>query len=327
MAKKKKKGRKKPPSRSRPGTESQMKVSTVEWSYDLIGKTIFSVSVAVGLVFIILYVITAFGPRGFDLFKYGNFHYLSAGIVTISGPIGIFEWYTYRLKLRQEEKFSDFLRDMAEYWKVGLSMAQAINTLARGEYGVLNKEIKKMSIQLSWGVAFNEVLKGLADTLNTRLVHRSVSLILEANKAGGKISDVLLTASHDTNEIRWIKIEREKGMQMYVWVIYISFFVYLAVILILVNQFLPSIMRASEEILGVGGGVSTGMAGLQIRMIREEFVVFIFYWSVIIQAVGNGLMAGTMGYGKVKAGLGHVFVMMLASWMVFTMAGVYGFAM
>ena len=44
-----------------------------------------------------------------------------------------------------EEKFPDFLRDLAEYWKGGLSMTVAVQTLATSEYGALNDEVKKMS--------------------------------------------------------------------------------------------------------------------------------------------------------------------------------------
>ena len=58
-----------------------------------------------------------------------------------------------------EEKFPDFLRDLAEYWKGGLAMTVAIQTLATSEYGALNGEIKKMSDQLSWGIKFSDVIK------------------------------------------------------------------------------------------------------------------------------------------------------------------------
>lgn len=307
--------------RGRP--QPKIKVSRIEWTLEYKGKIIFIISLCIAIVFFILYIISAFKDGKFDLVEYGNYHYLSLGIIIFSGPYGMFLWYEYRVKLKQEEKFADFLRDLAEYWKVGLSMTQAINTLSRGEYGILNKEIKKMGVQLSWGMAFNDVLLWLADTLNTKLVHRSISLILEANKAGGKISDVLLTAARDTNEIRWIKLEREKNMKMYVVVIYIAFFVYLAVIMILVTSFLPSIINATKAIQESSGGQQPSIAGLQIRLIDEDFVIFVFYWSVIVQAVGNGLMAGTMGYGKTSTGLGHVFVMVLLSWLLFTSVGLF----
>ena len=93
-----------------------------------------------------------------------------------------------------EEKFPDFLRDLAEYWKGGLSMTVAVQTLATSEYGALNDEVKKMSDQLSWGIKFCDVILQFAERVGTPLVKRAISLISEADRAGGKISDILVTA-------------------------------------------------------------------------------------------------------------------------------------
>ena len=62
-------------------------------------------------------------------------------------------------------------------------MTLSVRTLANSEYGALNPEIKKMSDQLSWGIAFEDVLKMFADRVGTPLVKRAVSLVSEANKA------------------------------------------------------------------------------------------------------------------------------------------------
>ena len=63
----------------------------------------------------------------------------------------------------KEEKFPDFLRDLAEYWKGGLSMTVAVQTLATSEYGALNDEVSQMSAQLSWGVKFSDVINLFAN--------------------------------------------------------------------------------------------------------------------------------------------------------------------
>ena len=305
-----------------------VKISTIEWDRHLAGKIWLIASIVVGGIFIVLYIISGFAVEDdvtrFDIINNGKFSYLSLGLLAIAS-YGFFASYDYRVTFQQEQKFGELLRDLAEYWKVGLSMSQAINTLGKGEYGILNKEIKKMSTQLSWGMAFNDVLLWLANQLNTKLAHRSISLILEANKAGGKISEVLVTAAKDANDICWLKLERQKGMSMYVYVIYISFGVYLAVILILVTSFLPAIIDASSAIIeseaGGSGGGTASLGNMEIRAIEENFIVFLFYWSVIIQSFGNGLMAGIMGYGRVSVGLSHAFIMVTLGWVAFLSTG------
>ena len=245
---------------------------------------------------------------------YANHHYLSFIFIAGLGPIAIYLAYYEWLLDKLEMKFSEFLLDLAEYWKVGLSMTTAISTIAQGEYGALNKQIKKMSTQISWGVAFNDVLRNFTEDIPTRIVARSVSLVLEANKAGGKISDVLVTAAKDAAEIKWLQKERQKGVFMYVIVIYLSYTVYIAVIAILVAVFLPPIIAASLAMAKGGGG---GFGGMKVKQLNKEKLVFIFYCSVIIQALGNGMMAGVMGRGKISQGLIHVWVMMVLAELLF----------
>lgn len=264
----------------------------------------------IGLVFTVLWVLSI-PDRGIP---YANHHYLSLIFIGGLGPIAFYLAYYETLLDRLEFKFSEFLLDLAEYWKVGLSMTMAISTIAEGEYGALNKQVKKMAVQISWGVAFNDVLRNFTEDIPTRIVARSVSLILEANKAGGKISDVLVTAAKDAAEIKWLQKERQKGVFMYVVIIYLSYVVYIAVIAILVAVFLPPIIEAS---IAMAKGGSGGFGGMKVRQLNKEKLVFIFYCSVIIQALGNGMMAGVMGRGKISQGLIHVWVMMMLAELLF----------
>ena len=75
--------------------------------------------------------------------------YIVFGIISLILPYGIYGYRRDQIRARVEEKFPDFLRDLAEYWKGGLSMTVAIQTLAKGEYGNLNDEVNKMSTQIS----------------------------------------------------------------------------------------------------------------------------------------------------------------------------------
>jgi len=84
--------------------------------------------------------------------------YLTFGILGFFGPIG-FYFHSKEKKLDKiEDKYPDFLRDLAEFWRGGLSMTTAVDTLSQGEYGALDDEVQKMATQLSWGVAFTDVL-------------------------------------------------------------------------------------------------------------------------------------------------------------------------
>ena len=210
-----------------------------------------------------------------------------------------------------EEKFPDFLRDLAEYWKGGLSMTLAVRTLASSEYGSLNNEVQKMSQQLSWGVAFGDVIVLFAERVGTPLVKRAISLIGEANRAGGKISDILVTAANDSREIKFLEGERERAIASYIAVIWTSYFVFLGVIVVLAKVFIPAISSANS------GDDSAQIGNMVIRAIDPLFFLVVFFYGVTAQGLGNGAMAGLMATGRLSSGMKHAGMMLIISTIAF----------
>lgn len=231
-------------------------------------------------------------------------------------------YYWERVEKRKneiEEKFPDFLRDMAEYWKGGLSMTVAVQTLVKSEYGALNDEVKKMSDQLSWGIKFSDVIKQFSERVGTPLVKRAITLIAEADRAGGKISDILVTAANDSREIKFLEGERNRAIGSYIAVIWTSYFVFLGVITLLGKIFIPAIAKSNtgEEGGGDSGGANIG--NMTIRAIDPLFFVTVFYYGVTMQAIGNGSMAGLMQNGRFSAGFKHSGMMIIAALLAFNL--------
>ena len=218
-----------------------------------------------------------------------------------------------------EEKFPDFLRDMAEYWKGGLSMTVAVQTLVKSEYGALNEEVKKMSDQLSWGIKFSDVIKQFSERVGTPLVKRAITLIAEADRAGGKISDILVTAANDSREIKFLEGERERAIGSYIAVIWTSYFVFLGVITLLGKIFIPAIAKSNSGDEGGGDSGGANIGNMTIRTIDPLFFVTVFYYGVTMQAIGNGTMAGLMQHGRFSAGFKHSGMMIVVALLAFNL--------
>ena len=244
--------------------------------------------------------------------------YIVFGLIALMYPYG---WYGKRqdaIRARVEEKFPDFLRDLAEYWKGGLSMTVAIQTLAKGEYGNLNDEVNKMASQISWGVSFGEVLEMFTERVTSPIVTRAVRMVDEANRAGGRISDILLAASFDAREIKALENERRQEVGSYVTVIYASFFVYLGIILVLASTFIPAIVDSSAA---TGGG-SMSIGNLTIREMNEVWISSMFLYSLMVQGIGNGLAAGFMSTGKLYSAFSRASFLLFLGWFIFELMGI-----
>ena len=252
------------------------------------------------------------GPLSLRPTMFVNFFGL--GFLVMVYPAAIYSDRQMRKIDAVEEKFPDFLRDLAEYWKGGLSMTLAVRTLANSEYGALNPEIKKMSDQLSWGIAFGDVLEMFAERVGTPLVKRAVSLVTEANKAGGKISDILVTAANDSREIQFLKGERARAIGSYIAVIWVSFIVFIGVIIVLSNVFIPAIASSNS------GGESETIGNMQINAVDPLFFLVVFFYGVTAQAMGNGAMAGIMATGRLATGMKHAGMMMIICLILFNLA-------
>ncbi|MGD9962956.1 MAG: type II secretion system F family protein, partial [Thermoplasmata archaeon] len=90
-----------------------------------------------------------------------------------------------------ETRLPDFLRDVAEAGRFGMTLADSIVVASTGRYGRLTPEIKKMSAQIEWGVPASEAIRLFSERVKTPLVIRMASIIRKANDAGGNVADVL----------------------------------------------------------------------------------------------------------------------------------------
>lgn len=244
-------------------------------------------------------------------------HFLCLGLMAGLGPYGLYAGREYNRVRRLEERFPDFLRDIASSHKGGLTLHQAASIAAKGEYGDLTPEVRKMADQLSWNVSFAEALRRFADRVQTPLVQRAVSLILQADRSGGSTTDVLLTAAKDAREIKNLENERRLTMSLYTIVVYITFFVFLGVAAVLYAQFAPQIVesaQAVQEAARPGQGDVEALGGGSLDL--KQYQLF-YFMAAIVQGLGDGIVAGLLGTGRAVLGLRHSFIMVAISYVVF----------
>jgi len=240
--------------------------------------------------------------------------FLALAFLAALGPYGFTVAERNRRIRRLEERFPDFLRDIAASRKAGLTMPDAVRIASKGEYGALTPEIVKMADQLSWDVPFEEALHRFGERVKTPLVLRAVSLINEASRSGGNVTDVLMAAARDAREIKNLERERMGTVGLYTSIVYLTFLVFLAVVAVLYGSFMPEILKTTHAAQLKG---ASGFGGLSFGTISlGEFRVF-YFLAAIVQGLGNGLVAGMMGSGKALDGLRHSFLMVAIALVVF----------
>jgi archaeal flagellar protein FlaJ len=236
------------------------------------------------------------------------------GALAILGPYGFLESAHYRKIQRIESRLPDFLRDVAEAGRFGMTLPDAIIVASKGRYDLLTGEIKKMASQLEWGVPVATALSLFKERVNTPLVNRTVSIIIKANEAGGNVADVLSMVARDTRDVQITTQERQITMLTYLTVIFISFYVFLVTIYIMAAVFLPQMITAGSGIANTGNSAGAGSAiSLNFSAIPELFLAFLV--AVIVHAVGDGIMGGVIINGRMSEGFQYATVMLASGWL------------
>jgi len=268
--------------------------------------TIYMIAVVPAIIFIILALLVQLdimGPLVLGGMTIGTpIDFILFAVILGTGTFGIYETLRLRRVRKIDERFPDFVRDLAESRRAGMTFTKAIMYSSKGNYGALTPEIKKIAQQISWGSSVDDALSAFSKRVNTKLIRRTVSLIIEASHSGGNVADVLDAASKDARELKFIETERRANMMSYVAVIYVGMGVFLLIITILCSSLIPA--------MTTGEGISAGS-------ITRDDIVPVFFYANLIQSIGMGVVAGVFEEGNVVSGIKHIFVMVLITWCVF----------
>jgi len=276
--------------------------------------TIYICTAVPSVIFLLLGLMVQFGvigPLVIGGFVIGTLlDYVIFTILIATGVFGFYEAIRIHKVRKINDRFPDFVRDLAESRRAGMTFTKAIMYASRGNYGVLTPEIQKIARQISWGSSVDDALSSFAKRVNTKLIKRTISLIIEASRSGGNVADVLDAASRDAREIRYLEKERRASMLSYVAIIYVGVVVFLVIIVILTSNLIPAM-------LGTGGQGLQGTMGNVSNMITVGDINSLFFYAAMIQSIGMGVVAGIFEDGNFQAGIKHVFIMVLIGWIIF----------
>jgi flagellar protein FlaJ len=85
--------------------------------------------------------------------------FLLIAIFIFTGIFGFYEFIRLHRTHRIDDRFPDFVRDIAETRRAGMTFTKAIMNSSKGNYGILTPEIKKIAREISWGSSVDNALK------------------------------------------------------------------------------------------------------------------------------------------------------------------------
>lgn len=261
----------------------------------------------------------------FFLFYGENLFFFLVGIAAaiIMLPFVATTIFETNVEKEKNEQFLEFTRALAENVKGGTPIGQSIRNMRNKNFGSLTENIGKLANQISIGIPMSKALDIFADDIGSISVKRAISLIKEAEMAGGKIDDILDSVAASIYQVEKLKKERAASISSLVVQGYIIFFIFIGIMLVMQFKIIP-LTKDVQSVGGLGGIGATGVGGLPVGgsgpapdLSRPLLVM------LLLQGFFSGIAIGKLSEGSIKAGIKHSFVMVVAAFLISTGAKLF----
>ena len=231
---------------------------------------------------------------------------LLVSLIIVLAPSAILEHLNQKWMNGIEDQMPVLVRGISESQETGLTFIKAIEKVVEDKMirPPLSDEVKKLTVQMSWGLSFEDALTGFRNRIKSSIVNRFCTLVLEASRSGGEIRKVFSATAGFMEDMRQTDKETSSQMKPYVIVVYAAFLVFAFTSIILVRSFFAPLQGLPQILSPLSIG---GIADL------KDF----FYRTMLMSALVGGLMAGKIGERRVAGGFKHSIVLMLMGYAIF----------
>jgi flagellar protein FlaJ len=198
-------------------------------------------------------------------------------------------------KASLEKGISNFLRDLTETRKTGLSPEACISNLSNRDYGAFSNELKKMSSDIAWGIPMRNVIMSFVKKTRSWMSQIVMFLLLEAVDVGGGTISMIESLARFNNMTQ--EVEKEKRMSVRPYMI----MPYFGAILLVATTLMTLLFTTNTIAMGGEASASTD----------TDFLSLIFTVSVITHCYLIGLVCGKISEESLAAGFKHASLLVL----------------
>lgn len=227
-------------------------------------------------------------------------------------PIALIRYYEMIKVKSLEEHFPQFIRDLVESVRAGMTLPQALESISGNDYGNLSPFAKRLNAQLNWGIPFDQAFLKFSRSTKSKLIGRMTLTIIESHRFGGNLTDIFEAISSTSLEIERLREERKLYINSQLMTGYVIFFVFLIVIIGLQRFLIPTLTGISEEAL-TGDQLGAQDMATEYRSIFRNLI--------ILQGLFAGLVIGKMSEGQIAGGIKHSLFLIIVGVLIFSVSG------
>ncbi|MBI4171088.1 MAG: type II secretion system F family protein [Candidatus Aenigmarchaeota archaeon] len=272
------------------------------------------------------------------------------GAVILIFPYSLNKFFEFKRTRAYEEEFPNFLRDLAESQRAGLTLMQALQSASKTEYGMLTYEIKRMYNQLTWNVPVETVLKNFSERIKkSKMIVRAMMIIDQATKSGGNVEQTMESLATNIESLREVQEEKSLMLNQQVIMMYAIFFIFLGISIALIKFLVPLFQTQTEAgslgfqgfganpcVQCIGNSAPVCLGCHTFFAVSEAFnfgknedaisyYKALFFTMIMVQGFFSGLIAGQIGSDSIIGGVKHSMIMLIAGFFIFMLSIRIGF--
>ena len=209
-----------------------------------------------------------------------------------------------------EKDFSDALKQMADTLKAGDTYESALREVVESDYGRLSEEMSVALRRLEEGENIETALLGFSERIDSRLVKRTILIVIDSIKTGASLADILDEIADDVRDLQRLKEERRSNTTM-------QFMFMVAaggIIAPLIFGEVNAVMNAFSKVTVAG----LGQAGLSSNATEQSnFVVMLIQGYLMIEVIGSGIMMSVIREGKVNKSVIYIPILIVLAFICY----------
>jgi flagellar protein FlaJ len=222
---------------------------------------------------------------------------IAVSLFIATAPAAFVHMKLARRKAGMEAGIGSFLRDLTEVRKTGLSPEKCVESLAKRDYGVFSKELKKISSEISWGVPIKKVIMQFLTRTKSWMTQLVMFLLVETIDVGGGTIAMIESLARFNSLTQEVEKEKRMSVRPYIMMPYLA-----------------SILLVATTIMMLSFTTGTlGITAAENSTRDLEGMKLIFLSSVIFHSYLIGIVAGKISEESVAAGFKHAsFLVIIA---------------
>ena len=226
--------------------------------------------------------------------------------------------YVHKRHIRRIERATpEFLERLASLNEAGMSLVQAVERVRGTDLSVLGPEVDRIWRDMQYGSTVDDAFIRFGRRVRTKTLARVVTLLTNAMRASGDMGPVIRIAAEQHRTELSLRRQRRQQMFTYLVVIYISFFVFLIIILAVNELLVPNIPETSSTGDALGSVAGGGAGFAEFGNVDRTAYTLVFFHAALLQAVCAGFVAGQLGEGSLRDGAKHAAIMLAIAYLVF----------